>query len=117
MREIKADKSLVAYCGLYCGACGSYLKERCPGCHENTKAGWCKVRKCCMEHKCATCADCREFSDPAQCAMFNNFISKIFGLIFNSNRPACVMKIKELGIEKYAGFMAEGKRQSMPRKG
>jgi len=28
MKEIVADSKLVAYCGLYCGACKSYLKEK-----------------------------------------------------------------------------------------
>jgi len=32
MKEIIADEKLVAKCGLYCGACGAYLKGRCPGC-------------------------------------------------------------------------------------
>ena len=54
--EPKAE--LVARCGLYCGACGSYLKGRCPGCRENVKATWCKVRACCGEHSYASCADC-----------------------------------------------------------
>ena len=43
MKEIVADPKLVAYCGLYCGACGAYLRGRCPGCIENYKATWCKV--------------------------------------------------------------------------
>lgn len=38
MKQVVADPNLVAYCGLYCGACGAYLKERCPGCHSNAKA-------------------------------------------------------------------------------
>jgi hypothetical protein len=40
MKEVLVNKDLVAHCGLYCGACGAYLKGRCPGCHENVKAGW-----------------------------------------------------------------------------
>jgi len=38
MKTITSNAELVAYCGLYCGACGAYLKGRCPGCHENKKA-------------------------------------------------------------------------------
>jgi len=66
MKEIAADKDLVACCGLYCGACGAYLKGRCPGCRENSKA--------------------------------------------------CVLKIRELGLEGYAAFMAQRKRQTLPRR-
>jgi hypothetical protein len=116
MKEIAADKTLIAFCGLYCGACKSYLKGRCPGCAENKKAGWCGVRKCCIEHGYSSCADCGGFADPAACRKFNNFISKAFGLLFNSDRCACVMKIRELGPEGYATFMTGKKRQSIPRK-
>ncbi len=27
MKEIVSDTNLVAYCGLYCGACSSYTRE------------------------------------------------------------------------------------------
>jgi hypothetical protein len=115
-KEINVDPNLVAYCGLYCGACGRYLKGSCPGCHDNEKAKWCKIRTCCIEHSFATCADCGEFTDPNECGKFNNFIAKIFALIFNSNRQACVLKIRELGVDGFAAHMTELKRQSLPRK-
>ncbi len=117
MKEITVDKELVAYCGLYCGACRAYLKGRCPGCHENTKATWCKVRTCCGDHAYATCAECEEFTNPNDCRMFNNFIGKVIGVLLNSNRQACVLKVRELGLEGFAAFMAERKRQTLPRRG
>ncbi len=116
MKEIVQDKNLVARCGLYCGACGSYLKGRCAGCHENAKATWCKVRSCCSEHQYASCADCKEFPDPKDCKKFNNVIARVIGVVLNSNRGACILKIRELGVEGYAGFMATQKRQSLPRR-
>jgi hypothetical protein len=114
-REIKLDPALVAYCGLYCGACGAYLKGRCPGCHENVKAKWCKIRACCGEHSYTTCAECREFTDPNDCRMFNNLIAKVMGVVLNSNRQACVLKLRELGLDDFAALMTENKRQSLPR--
>jgi hypothetical protein len=117
MKQIMADQNLVAYCGLYCGACGSYLKGRCPGCRENAKAGWCPQRKCCAEHQYTTCADCKEFEDAKDCRHFNSFIAKLMSLVLNSNRPACVLKIRELGTEGFAAFMAEKKRQTLSRRG
>jgi hypothetical protein len=116
VKEILLNKSLVAHCGLYCAACGSYLKGKCPGCHENSKAGWCKVRACCIEHHYTSCADCTEFSDPNDCSKFNNFMSKMMGLILNSNRQACILKIRELGLDGYAAFMTERKLQRLPRR-
>jgi len=115
MKEITTDSKLVAYCGLYCGACRAYLKGRCPGCHENARATWCKIRSCCAENAYQSCSDCKQFSDPGQCAKFDNLLAKIFGLIFNSNRRACILKIRELGVEGYAAHMAELRRQSLPR--
>jgi hypothetical protein len=117
MKSVTVDKELVAYCGLYCGACGAYLKGRCPGCHQNVKAGWCKIRACCVEHHYSTCAECSEFLDPNDCRKFNNLIAKVFGLVFNSNRQACVLKIRELGLEGYATLMTDKRRQSLPRRG
>jgi len=113
MKDIIADKSLVAYCGLYCGACKKYLAGSCPGCRENNKASWCKIRSCNIEHGYASCADCKEFTNPMECKKFNNFISRIFALIFKSDRAACIAKIKATGYEQYAAFMAENKLQSI----
>jgi hypothetical protein len=115
--EIKADPKLIAACGLYCGACGRYLKGTCPGCAENQKAGWCQIRSCNMDLEQNSCAECKSCPDPIQCAKFNNVIGKVFALIFNSNRPACITKLKEHGPEKYSQLMAQYGRQSLPRKG
>ncbi len=115
MKEIVSDPKLVAYCGLYCGACKRYLQEKCPGCHENEKATWCKVRTCCLDNQYASCADCKEFSDPNECKKFNNFMSKIFGFIFRSDRAACIQQIRSMGIQGHADSMAEHKLQSIKR--
>jgi hypothetical protein len=115
MKEIVQNTELVAYCGLYCGACKSYQKEKCPGCHENSRASWCKVRLCNIEHNFRSCADCTEFSDPRECKKFNNFISKAIGLFLGSDRPACIDKIKESGYDEYARLMTDQRRQSIKR--
>ena len=115
MREIVADAGLVAHCGLYCGACRAYLKERCPGCHENVRATWCKIRSCCAEHDYATCADCEDFPDPNDCRKFNNIVAKVFGLLFRSNRAACIQLIKDEGYDAFAERMTREQRQSLPR--
>jgi hypothetical protein len=114
-KDIVVDASLVAACGLYCGACNAYLKGRCPGCRENVKAGWCSVRTCCKEHEYSNCAACGEFKDPRECGKFNNFISKIFALVFRSDRVACIRMIREKGVEAYASHMAREGRQSLKR--
>ena len=109
MAEITIDKNLVSYCGLYCGACSKYLKEKCPGCHDNEKATWCKIRTCCMDNKYDSCAACEEFSDVNNCKKFNNFFAKVIGFIYRSDRKAGIDFIDEKGIEEFAKYMAENK--------
>ena len=109
MKEIVSDPSLVGYCGLYCGACRAYLSGRCPACHDNEKAKWCKIRSCCLVNEYASCADCADFTDPNDCKKFDNLFSRFFGLVFNSNRKACVDLAREKGLRPYAAYMAEKK--------
>jgi hypothetical protein len=115
MREVTADAGLVASCGLFCGACGAYLKGKCEGCVKSEQRSWCKVRACCQDKAIATCAECDDFTDPADCGKFNNLISKIFGLIFRSDRPACIREIRNTGLAAYAVKMAGLKLQSLKK--
>jgi hypothetical protein len=115
MREIVAAPELVAACGLYCGACKSHLSERCDGCAENDRATWCRVRSCCRERGWSSCAECTDFSDPRQCAKFNNFMSKLFAFFLRSDRAACVAQIGRLGLDGHAQAMAEQKLQTIKR--
>ena len=115
MKPMVADQGLVAFCGLYCGACKKYLSGSCPGCHENNKASWCKIRSCNMEHGYTSCANCKDFANPMDCKKFNNFFSKFFALIFKSDRAACIAKIKELGYDGFAAYMTENGLQSIRR--
>ncbi len=115
MKVIVADSNMVAYCGLYCGACKSYLKDKCPGCHKNSKATWCKVRSCCIENGFLSCADCKKFEDPNSCKNFNNVFSKAIGFFLRSDRRACIYQIKRIGIDGHAQNMASNMRQTIKR--
>jgi hypothetical protein len=114
-KEIVADINLIAFCGLYCGSCGSYLKGKCPGCRDNIKAEWCKIRKCCIGNNLQSCADCTTI-ELMDCKKYNNFISKVFGYIFNSDRPACIRRIKEIGYDSFSIEMANSRIQTIKRK-
>ena len=109
MAEILVDKNLVSYCGLYCGACPKYLKEKCPGCHDNEKATWCKIRTCSIENNYQSCAACEEFENPNDCKKYNNFFSKIIGFVLRSDRKAGIDFIGEKGYEEFAKYMAQNK--------
>ena len=115
MRKIVADKKFIAYCGLYCGACKRYLQEKCSACHDNVKATWCQVRACCIEHGYASCADCTLVVNLKDCKKFNNIFSKLFSLLFRSDRFACIGAIKVMGCDSYARDMAEKKIMTIKR--
>ncbi|MBT3209502.1 MAG: DUF3795 domain-containing protein [Bacteroidetes bacterium] len=114
-KQIEVNEKLVAYCGLYCAECKKHKKGSCPGCHDNEKASWCKVRKCCIENNYESCADCK-LMPIEECKYYNNFMSKVFGYIFNSDRKACINRIKEIGHEGFANEMTEKKQMSIKRK-
>jgi len=99
---------LVAYCGLYCGNCGSYKRGRCRGCLDGGGYSSCKARACCLEEGYRTCAACDEY---LECRKLHNFISKIFGLIFRTDRKANLRAIREKGIETWAEEMAASGRR------
>ena len=112
---ITSDISLVAHCGLYCGACGAHLRGRCPGCHNNQKAAWCKVRTCCIEQGYSSCADCKDYTDPLQCKKYNNIISRIIGFILCSDRASCIRQIKNIGLQGHADAMAKQQKHTIKR--
>ena len=114
-KEIVVDQSMVAFCGLYCGACGQYLRGKCGGCAKNEKATWCSIRKCNAEYSLSSCAECTRFSNVNDCKKFNNAMSKVFALVLRSNRKACIEKIKAVGREQFAAEMAGLKRHSLSR--
>lgn len=102
-----ARQELVAACGLYCGECHRYKKGKCPGCADNVKASWCKVRTCTAERGYRTCAECRDFPDVQACRKFNTIFSKFFALVFRSDRQASLQLISTMGIEGYASEMTK----------
>lgn len=116
MKEVVAGKNLIAYCGLYCGACKSYLLDKCPGCAKNEKASWCKLRECCISNKYLSCADCTTVKDVRECKKTNNFISKTISFFTGSDRPACINFIREKGYEAFAAEMSSKKLQSIKKK-
>lgn len=113
MREIKDDAELVARCGLYCGTCGAYLKEKCSGCAGDEKAGWRKAHSCSKERGYRTCAECTDFNSFEDCGKIDNFISKVISLFTHSDRPASLRRIKEIGCAAYASEMAAARSHAV----
>ncbi len=114
-KTINVNAENIAYCGLYCEACGKYAKGKCPGCAKNEKATWCGVRKCCITNNYKSCSDCTTYTEPLECREFHNPISRLFGLIFRSDRRKCIEYIKQNGYENFARHMASEGRMAMKR--
>lgn len=110
MKAIVSDTQNIAACGLYCGACRKFLAGKCPGCKQNEKATWCKIRSCCQENKFKTCAECPH--DVKECKLFSNWIGKVFAF----DRSACIRYIKEQGEQAFAEEMTKRKCQTIKRK-
>jgi hypothetical protein len=113
MENIKTDSGLVAYCGLYCGACQKYLSGKCEGCQNNAKATWCKVRSCNIDRRYSSCAECVDYPNAKECKKFNNAVSNLIGFVLRSDRAACITQIKNLGLQGHAEKMAGIRRQSI----
>lgn len=104
----------VAYCGLYCGACKSLTKGKCPGCQGNEKASWCEIRKCCRENGYVSCADCR-IMPLKECKKYNNIFSKVIGFVTWTDRSKCIDRIKAVGIEAFAKEMKVAGKMSIKK--
>ena len=113
MKERTVDTKKIAACGLYCGACKKNRMGKCPGCHENEKASWCKIRKCCIEKGFHTCAECE--MDVKDCRLHNNLIGKFFAFVFRSDRPACIRYIRENGEQAFAEEMTKRGEQTIKK--
>ena len=93
---------ILAYCGLVCSQCGMYTKGRCQGCHsEKPMNVGCKVKPCAMEKGLSSCAECRDFSNLKECKKLNNFVSKIIGFIFRSDRIGNLNQVRQVGLERF----------------
>lgn len=97
-----SEEMVLAYCGLVCSDCGAFKKQKCEGCYsEKPLNRGCKVKPCAMDKDVTTCAECDEFEDLKKCKKLNNFISKIFSLIFRSDRLGNLELIRQNGLEQF----------------
>lgn len=98
----ESKEFVLAYCGLVCSQCGAFTKGKCGGCHSDKPMNsHCKVKPCVQQRNYSTCAECADFENLADCKKLNNFISKIFGFIFRSDRIGNLNRIREIGLDKF----------------
>jgi hypothetical protein len=68
-----------------------------------------------MENNLKSCADCKTV-ELMECRKFNNFMSRAVGYILNSDRKACIDRIRADGYDNFAIAMADYKRVSIKRR-
>jgi hypothetical protein len=49
------------------------------------------------------------------CSKYNNFMSKLMGFIFRSDRNACIEMIKHVGYDAFAAEMTAKKQQTIKK--
>jgi len=111
-KEIKRDENLIAHCGLYCGACPSFMSGKCDGCRgDSAKSAvvykQCKVKPCCVGNGFFTCADCTIYASTRECKKYNALFPKIASLIEGSDRSQAIEMIKTKGRTELMTFMAD----------
>lgn len=107
MDVAKSAANTVAYCGLYCTGCGSARRGKCAGCKSGGGFARCQVRLCAVDRGFATCAECGEMES---CKKLNNFVSKVYALVFRSRRLDNLREIRRAGLESFVARRAEEAR-------
>jgi hypothetical protein len=115
VKKIIVDNELISYCGLYCGSCKNYLKEKCPGCRTSGKYQKCKMRPCCLKNNLTSCADCKDFKNVLECKKYTNKLWNFLEFVFRTKRSACIELIREKGYDEFAQYMAEKKLTVLKR--
>ncbi len=99
----KSDTAtIIACCGLVCSKCGMFLKQKCHGClGDKPMFATCPIKPCNKEKKYSTCAQCKEYKDLKDCKKLYNWISRIIGFVFRTNRIANLNRIRKIGMDKF----------------
>jgi hypothetical protein len=116
---------LIAYCGLYCGACSfkvaseeqnrehlmgmppkyDYLKnsplEHCPGCRMDHRCGDCAIRDCALGRHLEYCSLCQDFPCD-RLKMFNND-----GIPHHAESIGNLNLLKQIGAEEWVNLQNE----------
>lgn len=113
---VRFDKSQIAPCGMNCGTCLGFLREKkkCPGCRVNygdkaVSVQRCIITKCVFLEKTKSkfCYECEKFP----CRRLKQ-LDKRYRTKYNTSFIENLLMIKEKGIKAFLAF--ETKRRSCP---
>jgi Zn-dependent alcohol dehydrogenase len=103
----KMDEKLIAPCGVFCGECEFYTKEKtpyCAGCGSikgHVFWGNCKLYTCASEHKVEHCGECSDFP----CESFVNHYDPLAGQKNALYRAGLLAYRRKAGTEKYLAMV------------
>ena len=103
---LKQYRGIVPACGVFCGGCPNYVRDRkpCPGASEANRCGRCKFHLCCAGRGINHCFECEGFP----CQHFKRFAWswKKYGQDFMANQHL----LKEIGEKKFLAQWNNGGR-------
>lgn len=117
--SVKFESSLIAPCGMNCGTCIAYLrdKNKCPGCRifsekKSEARVRCTIKKCIYLENTTSkfCYDCVKYP----CHRLKQ-LDKRYRTKYNTSFIQNLRMIKETGIENFLAF--ESKRRICPNCG
>ena len=111
-KHIDKDMNLIAHCGLYCGACPSFVSGKCDSCRGNSAKSAivykkCKVKPCCVDNGFFTCADCTICTSTKDCKKYNPLLLKFASWIESSDRSKSIEMIQTKGITEFLAYMKD----------
>lgn len=117
--KVVFNKSLIAPCGINCGSCIAYLREKnkCPGCRlivsDKLKTRFlCRIKNCSYLEmtKSGYCYDCEIYP----CLILKN-LNKRYSTKYKTNLLENLQMIKEVGMRKF--LKSEVQRRTCPKCG
>jgi hypothetical protein len=111
-KQIGKNENLISYCGFYCGACPTYLANKCEGCRGNSPKcaiGYkeCLAKPCCVENGFFTCADCTKFESTKECKKYNPVSIRFGEWVSNTSRRKGIEMIREKGQTDFLAYMSD----------
>ncbi|MFA6250816.1 MAG: DUF3795 domain-containing protein [Candidatus Shapirobacteria bacterium] len=99
-------QGLIAPCGMNCGTCSAYLREKnkCPGCRQAVKTKYVSIRKCvirkCEQFKAGTNKFCGKWCTKFPCLRLQK-LDKRYREKYEMSMLENLENIRNLGIEKF----------------